>query len=110
MAAGLYHDGGSFLHQAGAAAKIVSLAGWFVAALALGRPVPLAALGAATLMAAAAAGLLPVIARFGRSPRTQAINSTSSKRLLSSSTSAPQVPPSAKSLRRKSDTRYSTWG
>ena len=66
MAAGLYHDGDSFLHHAGATAKILALTGWFIVALLLERAASLAAVAVMVLLVAAAAGLLSVLAGFAR--------------------------------------------
>lgn len=66
MAAGMYRDGESFLHHAGATAKIVALTAWFLVALLLERAVPLAGLAVVVFFIAVAARLLGVLAAFAR--------------------------------------------
>jgi len=61
-----YRHSGSWLHRAGATAKIICLGCWFAVALLLRSPPALGALAVAVLALAAWAGLIPVLLRFSR--------------------------------------------
>lgn len=64
MPAAVYEPGATFLHRADAAAKIAALGVWFLVAVLLTRPGPVAALAALVALVALVTGLWRVLVRF----------------------------------------------
>ncbi len=64
MPAALYEPGTTLLHRADAAAKILALSAWFLVAVLVTRPGPVAGLAALVALVAAVTGLWRVLMRF----------------------------------------------
>jgi len=66
MPRSVYETGTTFLHRADASAKILALSAWFLVAVLVTRPRPVAGLAALVLAAAIVTGLWRVLARFAK--------------------------------------------